>query len=379
MTSSPIPFILIGDAPTMPSGLARVGRDLARQIWDHVGLIQIGLQGPQGAMAWRGPWPLVTFSGYERMGAPTLDRVLRQHKDHKGIVFALWDAHFSWDLLDVTKRHGWEFWIYPPVDAVNQHGVFGGPAAEVIKRADRVLAYGNWAAGVLTKIRGSEVEGIPPGISDLWQPPAEKPANSKVVGCVATNQPRKDLNLYFATIAELAHRGHDVTAWLVTDALVKRQGSAWSIPELLEIHDVKHRVTVFTNDDDLRDDQLLQLYQGSSVTIAPGCGEGFGYPIVESRACGVHVIHGDYAGGPELCPLLVEPHAWRVDGPYALQRPIYKASRFADEIELVWQRVYSSTVIDPRVVTDYRWSRLMPFWDHWIRTGLDAFIEKHKS
>lgn len=380
MSSSPIPLVLIGDAPTQPSGLARLARDLGTLIYRNLGqphmaplvqLLQIGLQGPQGAAAWAGPWPLVTFSGHDRMGAPTLDRVLSQHRS-TGIVFALWDAHFSSDLLEVARRRGWDFWIYPPVDAVNQHGGFGGPAAEVVKAADRVLAYGSWSAVVLTTIRGEAVDGIPPGISEVWQP-AETPAEGMVVGCVATNQPRKDLNLYFATIAELIKRGHDLSAWLVTDALVKRQGSAWAIPELIRIHGLEQaEIGLFTNAHNLGDREMVGLYQRSTVTIAPGCGEGFGYPIVESLACGVRTIAVDYAGGAELGADLVRPYAWRVDGPYALERPLVHARDIVGLIERLGD-------CPPNPVERYRWPAVWPQWEAWLRDGIAAYSIRREA
>lgn len=382
MSFVPTPLVLIGDAPTQPSGLGRISRDLATLIYRHhrdeIALLQIGLQLASGSYGWKGPWPLVTFSHEEgRMGATSLAKVLQQHQ-RKGIVFALWDAHFCWELLPVVREYGWEFWIYPPVDATNVFGEFGGPAAEVVKQADRVLAYGKWAAEVLSRVRGKSVAWLPLGIGDLWQPPDEKTARwlpdpAGRIGCVATNSPRKDLHLYVEILAELRRRGHPINAWLVTDTQVR----GWSIPELMRMYKVHpEELKVYTNGDRLGDQELLRLYQGSSVTVAPGLGEGFGYPIVESLACGVPCIHGDYAGGAELLPARLPAlcaDGWKVEGIYALKRPIFRADDAAAMVQNVWRGIYAAPAHCVEAAAKYRWDAIWPRWSSWIMDGVRMY------
>lgn len=382
MSRSPIPFILVGDAPTQPSGLGRIARDLCSQIFstfgDRLRLLQLGLQHADGAYAWSGPWPLVTFFQIEgiRHGAPTLEKVMNRF-ERPGIVFAVWDAGFSYDLLRCCQKRGWTFWSYPAVDAVNKDGVIGGPAGDVIKEADRVVAYTRWSANALSKIRGEIVPHLYHGIGSIWQP-AEQRAADNVVGCVATNHERKDLALYCETLAILRDRGHDFDAWLVTDTLVR----GWSIPELKILYNLYDRtprdheqLKVFTNKDRLTDQQMVQLYQRSSVTIAPGLGEGFGYPIVESLACDIPVVHGGSGGAVELLPdhwPIPMAEAWRTEGIYALRRPVYQADHFADAVEARWADPQPGR--STQHVEHLRWDVLWPReWGPWITAGLDRF------
>jgi glycosyltransferase involved in cell wall biosynthesis len=385
MLFRPTPLVVIGDAPTQPSGLGRIGRDLCTLIHRHhsdeIALLQIGLQLSSGSYAWKGPWPLVTFSAEEgRMGATALAKVLQSYQGRKGIVFGLWDAHFCWELLDTVRAYGWDFWIYPPVDAVNPFGTWGGPAAEVVRRADRVLAYGAWGAQILENIRERPVAHLPLGIGSIWQPPEAPPSGPSRIGCVATNSPRKDLHLFVAILAELRRRGHDLSAWLVTDTLVK----GWSIPELMRMYKIHpEELRVYTNADRLGDQDLLKLYQGSSITIAPGLGEGFGYPIVESLACGVEVVHGEYAGGAELLPLRTsdpplrhaiypQPVAWRTEGIYALTRPIYTPEDFVNSVEWLWKDP-QSRVTCITAAARFRWEAIWPQWSDWILDGVRQY------
>jgi glycosyltransferase involved in cell wall biosynthesis len=196
--------------------------------------------------------------------------------------------------------------------------------------------------------------------------------NDFVVGCVATNQPRKDLGLYFQTLRVLIDRGYPVYGWLHTDVLTK----AWSIVQLVEDCGLQKRVTVSTTS--YTDRQLALLYQRCSVTIAPGLGEGFGYPIVESLASGVPVVHGDFGGGRELVP----KREWRfpvreirLDGIYAQCRPVFRADDVANAIVRAWQwreavGAETAAAYCRGSVAHLGWEALWPRWRSWIKGGL---------
>jgi glycosyltransferase involved in cell wall biosynthesis len=196
--------------------------------------------------------------------------------------------------------------------------------------------------------------------------------DDRIIGCVATNQPRKDLGLYFQTLVELKERGIPIFGWLHTDVLVK----SWSVQELVMVCGLQRQMMVSTGN--YSDAQLQALYQACAVTIAPGLGEGFGYPIVESLAAGVPVVHGDYAGGRELIPRRewrFPVREMRLEGIYALQRPVFRAEDVANAIERAWAWQAS---VGLSVAQDYcrgavahlDWPSLWPRWQGWIRQGL---------
>lgn len=385
--SDRVPLLLVGDGPQEPTGLGRIARDLAAQIVTSdlpVDLVQVGGQVPPVWTAWRHV-PMDEHARGEDWGARYVEAVYRDaFGERPGILWLIWDpgrlAAYDGLPLPVQK------WAYTAVDAANRNGTIGGPAGMAVQNFDRVIAYGRWASQVLKPLR-SPVPYLPHGISLApygVAPTAEEQAwvaqqigpyrgrAARLIGCVATNQPRKDLALFFQTLAELRARGHAVYGWLHTDTLVK----AWSVQQLVEDCGLARQVTVTLTE--YTDRQLALLYQACDVTIAPGLGEGFGYPIVESLAAGVPVVHGDFGGGVELVPKIewrFPVRATRLEGIYALQRPIFQPEDVANAIERMWRW---REAVGAEVVREYctgsvahlDWAALWPRWYAWMRSGL---------
>lgn len=385
-----IPLLIVGDGPQEPTGLARIARDLAGQIVTSdlpVDLVQVGGAVPPVWTAWRHV-PMDEAARADDWGCGYVDAVYRSLFGAKpGIVWLVWDPGrvAAYGPLSVPVQR----WAYTAVDAPNLHETISGPAAAAVAGCDRVIAYGRWASQVLRSVR-ERVSYLPHGISLApFETPTQTDAETAwvqqqlgpyrgigqpVVGCVATNQPRKDLGLYFRTLAVLRQRGYPVFGWLHTDTLVK----AWSVQQLVEDCGLAKRVAVTGIGDAFTDRQLALLYQACDVTIAPGLGEGFGYPIVESLASGVPVVHGDFGGGAELVPKIewrFPVRARRLEGIYALQRPIFEPEDVANAIERVWR--WRDAVGDLAAagyckgsVAHLDWSALWPRWYAWINQGL---------
>jgi len=149
------------------------------------------------------------------------------------------------------------------------------------------------------------------------------------VGVVATNQERKDWGLVAEVCAKLAEvvgaTGDDFKTWWHTDTLKR----ACDLDALVADYGLEEVVEVTLAPMD--ETELVRRYRQCDVTLAPGSGEGVGYPLFESLACGVPVVHGDYAGGASLMrtcglgDLLVAPVAWRLEGQHNARRPVYTA------------------------------------------------------
>lgn len=389
MIQSRVPLVLFSDGPRLPTGLARITRDLASRLWADretlgVDLLQVGWD-PQAGPAL--PWPVWQLSQLHSegdWGAAELRAAWAEHFGHEeGVLFTVWDAARAFSLLGLQDTRA--LWGYFPVDGVNVHGSIGGPARQAVAGYDRVLAYGRWGSHALGRIR-KPIAYLPHGIDlDVWtlghtQEALERAAGylrqrdgSWILGCVATNQPRKDLGLYFATLAELKRRGERVRGWLHTDLLTR----SWSVAQLAEDFGLEKSVSVTLS---LDDETLSACYGLCGVTLAPGLGEGFGYPIVESLACGTPVVHTDYAGGKELVPL----NAWRVpnaaerlDGVYGIRRPVMDPADVANAILRAreWKRD------EERVCQEYcrgsvehlGWERIWPRWRSWFKQGLEGY------
>jgi glycosyltransferase involved in cell wall biosynthesis len=383
--TSKIPLLIVGDGPQEPTGLGRIARDLASLIVHSdlpVDLVQLGGTIPPVWSAWR-HYPIDPSN--QDWGAGQVTAYYRSlFGSTPGIVWLIWDPGrlYAYTDLDLPVQK----WAYTAIDATNRLGSLGGPARVALETFDRVLAYGEWASQVVRTIRplapylphGLQLRAFTQDVTPaddayvremlgpFWRPDA------KLIGCVATNQPRKDLGLFCESLVELKARGHQVYGWLHTDVLVK----AWSIQQLVADCGLQKQITVTVPP--LSDPQLALLYRACDVTMAPGLGEGFGYPIVESLAAGVPVIHGGFAGGVELVPKLEwRPpiRAMRLDSVYALQRPVFRPDDVANACERAWDWVdqMGSSVADGYCrlsVAHLDWSILWPRWRSWIRDGL---------
>lgn len=387
---NPIPLVVYSDGPRMPTGLARITRDLTSRLWaerDALGidLLQVGLDPLPGPAM---PWPVfsgATLDADTDWGASMINAAWATYFGNRtGILWSIWDPSRSYPLLQCTGPE--QFWGYMPVDGVNVRNSLGGPAGETVSRYHRVLAYGQWASTILRGLRAEPVPYLPHGV-DLdtftYRQTVESLAaveqiiqmkeGEVIIGCIATNQPRKDLGVFFATLAELRSRGVRVRGWLHTDRMVR----SWSVQQLVQDFGLARRVSVTLS---LTDAELAACYSCCGCTIAPGLGEGYGYPIVESLACGTPVVHVDYAGGAELVPLnawRVPARTFRLEGLYGIRRPVLDPVDVANAVmrALEWKR--EDEAVCQRFcrgqVEYLDWKYLWPRFRSWVKQGLQEY------
>src|SRR5216683_160038 len=102
---NPIPFVLYSDGPRLPTGLARITRDLASRLWDErdalgIDLLQVGYDPLPGLAT---PWPLYAGAKLETegdWGAGMVDAAwLNYFGNRQGILFSVWDAGRAYPLL----------------------------------------------------------------------------------------------------------------------------------------------------------------------------------------------------------------------------------------------------------------------------------------
>jgi glycosyltransferase involved in cell wall biosynthesis len=385
--ASRIPLLLVGDGPQEATGLGRIARDLGFLVTGSdlpLDLVQVGGSVPP---CWT-RWPHVPMGPIERgddWGASFVEAIWHDRFGQTpGVLWVVWDPArcYAYHAIDLPVQR----WCYTAIDSHNRWGGLSGPPAVALAAFDRVLAYGRWGSEVIKSVREGGVSYLPHGLwLETYHPPnAEEQAwvttqlgpylgtGATLIGCVATNQARKDLALYFETLALLKERGRNVHGWLHTDTLT----GAWSVTQLVEDCGLQKNVTLTLGT--MSDRQLACLYQRSDVTIAPGLGEGFGYPIVESLAAGVPVVHGDFGGGSELVPKVewrVPMREYRTESVYALRRPVFRAEDVANAVEraLGWRDRVGREIAAAYcrgAVAHLDWQVLAGRWTGWIRKGL---------
>lgn len=386
-----LPFLLVGDHPSLPSGLGRILRDIAQHASQDPSLdLDVRIVGcrPEGAGPDGHPTlpglPVWSFTASDDLGQAIVDHVRwawqRWWGTRPGIVMTIWDAARIHALAHTEGP--WEHWAYVPVDGAMVGGGWYGAPAEAIARVSRVLAYGQYGARLLRGVRGTPVPFLPHGLDESWFTSTflqggDVQERRRWIGCVMTNQPRKDWGLTLATLAVLRERGHKVKLWAHVDRAI---GPSWNLHQLLAGHSLHSRTLQLSfSGDHWEDHELQQAYRRCGVLILPTHGEGFGYPLVEALASGVPCVHSTEAGGAEFVPRpewRVPVTGTRIEGPYGIVRPVFDPKDWANAIERVWGwqdgwRDLGHSYCQGAV--EYlRWERLWLRWRSWIRQGIEA-------
>jgi glycosyltransferase involved in cell wall biosynthesis len=416
-------LLTISDAISASTGLARIHRDLALRIHENLSdvydLATFGFGSPGSTKI---PIPQLVAEGMDNWVMPTLPQVCDDFfGEEKGIILTILDPwRLTWlaaprGCSELFGKHpglqAWalkcpfELWGYIPVDSSGPQDHLSFPLMKTLLGFDRLLGYTQFAEDVIRRTIGDEESEkrhlfhLPHGIdsSTFYEFPQKlsrrlflqhtgaqslfhmlqmadhtEPVTDEeiLIGCVATNQSRKDLALMAETIAILA-RDKPIRFWLHTDGLEKY----WSIPNLLIDFGIVDKTLISTGM--ISDNRMASAYSACNVTLAPGLGEGMGFPVFESLFCGTPCIHGDYGGAPEWMaercqgqrmqnedePLLVKPIAYRYEGSYCSKRPVFSAQDWADKVNgVIGHRMNHPGELD--------WNNLWPRWEAWFREAI---------
>lgn len=373
----------MSDAPELPSGLARIGRDLACRVANELPQFRVGYYGRQGSGSRKFPFAQYGFAPTveDQWGMRGLQRAWEDFAgDQRGIVFTIQDPSRMFWFTNPPAGMEWmnegrfKRWGYVPVDSTGPGDKLSGICTAAMRGYDRLLAYTQFGAGVLSRSLGTPIDWLPHGIDlDVFQPRDRnaariaagwKPSNF-VIGTVMTNQPRKDWGLAASIAAILKLKNPAVRFWWHVDTLERH----WSIRALIEDYQLEENVRV-TFDGMYTDEEMSYLYSACDLTMLPSLCEGFGFPIVESMACGVPCIHGNYGGGAELIPegWRIDPQSWRLDTPYNCVRPVFDPQDWANKILHFPNQALGS---NRSYVEHLHWPKLWEScWRKWFETGL---------
>ena len=156
----------MSDAVTAGTGLARITRDLATRVHQHLGdKFRVGSYGYGGEFSRELGFPQYNMQMQDWV-CHNLPEVWKDFAgNEEGILFVIWDAsRLLWlsrpencedpRLRDFLNKKPFRLWTYSPLDA---HGV-DGKLTEVLKHTlqgfDRVQAYSKWSCDVLEKTFG---------------------------------------------------------------------------------------------------------------------------------------------------------------------------------------------------------------------------------
>jgi glycosyltransferase involved in cell wall biosynthesis len=332
--------------------------------------------------------------------------------DRRGAVLTIWDASrllwfarpdekvFSRDreIREWLQNAPFQKWGYFPMDATGPHGMLCRANMECLFGFDRIVAYSEWAKAMIEKsysdndCQRRQLVAIPHGIhTTVFNPRGRSEAmgvfandlhfqgppildHEKIVGIVATNQSRKDYGLAFEALAEV-NKEMAVRIFIQIDTLERH----WSIPQLLFDYNLMHRTILNTNL--ISDDVMARIYSACDLTLGIGGGEGFGYPIFESLACGTPVLSGNYGGQAEHMDddFLMLPEMFRIEGAYNCVRPVYNSDKWAFRIKkFLSAKTPPARFNQKKSLLPERldWKNLWPEeWAKWFRTQHQSLQE----
>lgn len=437
---SQIPLLILGDAPSLTTGLARIGRDIATQLTRMPQFRVAYLGRGNGAHIGGGiadarlPFMQYTYqpTAENQWGARELPDVWRNWANgQRGVIFTIWDpSRLTWfgnpqeemvnfgysDLHRFLTSDQFERWGYFAVDAEGpgEGGALTPMLADTLAGYDRVLAYSKFGKrvieaslrqtiGTATENEGLRLDWLPHGYNaSVFQPRDRMEArfalacslrtytkaggelatnhSAPLVGCVMANQPRKDWGLWARTMQLVAREIPSLVLWAHTDSIDRH----WDLRILLDTFGLADRTIVTV--DQPSDTEMSWRYSACDLTVLPSLGEGFGYPIVESQACGVAAIHGNYAAGVELLPdgspYVINPKVLTLDTRYCMMRPVFEPEEWATAAVYLLQRIAQNGTPPPssahmRYVEHLRWPELWPrVWQPWFEAGAQRFAER---
>lgn len=389
---SPIPLLIWSDTPSAPTGLARICRDLATRIALHLrDVFRVATVGYGASGSSKLPFQQYHWTFRNDWHMPELPEIWEDFSGgEKGVLFTIQDAsRVLWLARPETgtdqrlrtwlEKKPFQLYGYFPMDATGPNNRLSLMLKECLMGYDRVLCYSEWARRIVENTLGEDqsrkrdLDQLPHGIDTsifyprprarqrqmFGQMAVGKPVviadDELLVGIVATNQARKDWALGIATCAELA-KSRKVRIWMHTDVLER----AWSIPYLLADFGLTGGNLISLGH--FSDDVMARLYSACDLTLAIGLGEGFGFPIFESLACGTPCIHGDYGGAAEhlLNCYKIAPECYRYDGIYGCVRPVYNSEQWVRQSVLV-------SAVRSVVPSRLGWNALWPRWEAWLR------------
>lgn len=393
-------LLIYGDAVDSHSGLGRISRDLC-VLSSTLPEFRVASYGRGALCSSRLPWPQYSFdAGPDQWGEHKLPKVWQDFTrgEGSGTILTVWDAsRLLWfsglttlndPALDtfLGPHRTFRKWGYFMVDGTGPDGLtLPTESRAVLSAYDRVLISSQWGAEV-TRRSGIDCEWIPHPIDgrkfkyeDRTSIRERLNVQDKVVlGCVMTNQARKDWPTAFAIASQLANEyyGNQFLFWVHTDSPAFTPGAYWNLHALAADYNLPTECLRLTLTGNFTDSSMAAFYNACDVTILPSGGEGFGYPIAESLSCGCPCITQDYAAGAELTQpdWKIKPAAYRLDTSHnilrAVHEPVLWAARTFEVMEGgrkegdEWRQEIAKSMEHLHI------QNLKSVWVKWLREGV---------
>jgi len=305
--------------------------------------------------------------------------ILITHGDHWMVNYIALPKHRK-----LLKKLGIKWIWYLPVDT----DMIPEQYINDIKSADAIVSYAKFAKPIIEKYHDN-VTYIPLGVdTEIFKKLPEKEVaewkrNNKiedkfVIGCVARNQERKQINRLGKAFKYFAEGKNDVKLWLHTDPYdpmgMSKDYAGRKHPILLYslkragIMD-KVLFSGITYNQGFTLETLNKVYNGFDIHALSTTGEGFGLPIIESMAVGIPNVMTSFTTAKELigndergAHAKVEAF---VEGNQGTNRALVDEHNMAEKFEILYNNEGLRKDMNKRCVEfakQYDWKKLIPKW-----------------
>ena len=386
-------LLWVSHSPLLETGFGRVTRELLNRLamLGSIDVACLGLSAPGVGS----PGADQRFKIYPGLladcGQSVIEAAVNDFRPDLVVTLAeLW--MIAW-LAQHPVRHQAKWLAYLPVDG----GPFYPPWSSTLKETTGVVAMSRFGAEILKSGAGSKplwtlYHGVDPNVFRPLDHRVQLKRHPRfegkfIVGCVARNQPRKNIPALVEAFAMLSARYADLHLYLHCAPsesgydlvhLLKRFG----LQGKADLPPPAHSIVA-----GLADSQLNELYNLFDVMALPTCAEGFGIPILESMAAGVPVVATDCSACTELVRGRGELAAVKTRitlGENILEQAIVDVDDLARCIE----RLYRSPPLRAQYSEAGRafaeslsWDRLIPQWLDVLgaAAGVDLRSSNHKA
>lgn len=298
-------IVYMSDSPTLPTGYGRVSKELTIALHESGHDVTVIAWGFQNGMENPFPFKMIPCNTRnDNFGEDILARVIREQSPD--IVFTLGDPWMTEWLPYMEERKTVAWVSYFPIDGspipLNWH--------EWLRNIDVPVVFSKFAFNLVKDVIGREPVYIPHGVdTNVFKPLENKKDVRKsimgreddlfVVGCVARNQPRKNLPALIRAFSEFSKNKKDVALYLHTQI----RDVGWNIDELIERYEIEDKSYCTNNMQALRgvpDSNLNEIYNVFDVFALPTMAEGFGLPILEAHSAGLPVLVTNFSACPDI-------------------------------------------------------------------------------
>jgi glycosyltransferase involved in cell wall biosynthesis len=363
-------LLWVSESPTALTGYGTVTRELltrfARLPGFEVAAVASNYSGWPYDRKWI-PFDLYPSSSF---GRDTLEKAILHFRPN--VVAGFGDPWMIEHLADFRLPPSCKLVLYFPLDGEP----FPSPWRRLMETADAAVCCSHFGAEqVRAACPAANVAMIYHGVDrKVFRPLGPKAEAKKrqrldgrfVVGCVARNQPRKNLPALLQAFSVFAARHDDTMLYLHTNP----HDVGWDLIELTRRYGIGER-TCFSRHatiaHGLDGHTLNEIYNLFDIMVLPSFGEGFGLPLLEAMAAGTPCVTTDFSAAAELVRGRGELIAVRTR--LIVGRNIEQAVADVDDMVACMDRLYDDAQLRERhrraglaFARELDWKNIVPQW-----------------